>query len=251
MGEDQKTITCTSCIRELPSDSRFCKYCGADQVKVENIVVRKDTVIALISFYVIEVIICSLVTFDDSFKGLDVLLVADGIMAASAICFCLYIRTDIFPFLKWKKFSLLKTAMYIGIAIAFSIPVQYSVKWLNSSLFDTNTFYYYAFLGFKYPLAWMLLVIAVAPAIFEELAYRGFVLGALLKLIDKKQAIFISSFVFALIHFSFLSFFWLLPFALLLGHIRSRENTIWYGVIMHFTFNAMSCLLEYYDLNLF
>ena len=251
MEEITETITCGSCSRGLPLNSRFCKYCGADQVEAQDESTNKDLVIALILFYVIEVVICLLVTFNDSFQGLNVLLIADAIMAGTAILFSVYLWDDIVPVLKWKNFSLLKVAMYMGIAIAFSIPVQYSVKWLNSSLFDTDSYYYYAFLEFRHPFLWMLLVVAVAPAIFEELAYRGFILGGLLKLMDKKQAIFISSFVFALIHFSFLSFFWMLPFALLLGHIRTKENTIWYGVILHLTFNVMSCLFEYYDLNLF
>jgi membrane protease YdiL (CAAX protease family) len=172
-------------------------------------------------------------------------------MAATAIGFSCYIKRDILPVLKWKNFSMAKVAMYTGIAILFSIPVHYSVKWLNSSIFDTDSYYYFAFLEFKHPFLWMLFVIAIAPAIFEELAYRGFVLGALLKVMDTKAAIFISSFVFALIHFSLLSFFWMLPFALLLGHIRTKEKTLWYGIIIHFTFNAVSCLLEYYELKLF
>jgi membrane protease YdiL (CAAX protease family) len=139
----------------------------------------------------------------------------------------------------------------MGIAIASSVAVQFSMKWLNQTLFETDTYYYYAFSDYKYPMLFMLTVVAVAPAIFEELAYRGFVQGALLKLVEKRQAIFLSSFVFALIHLSVLSFVWLLPFALLLGYVRIKENTIWYGVFIHFAFNAVNCVFEYFELGLY
>jgi membrane protease YdiL (CAAX protease family) len=83
------------------------------------------------------------------------------------------------------------------------------------------------------------------PALFEELAYRGFVLGKLLLVVDKKQAIFISAFIFAIMHMSVLSLFWLVPFALPLAYVRIKENTVWYGIFIHFSFNCTACILDF------
>jgi len=83
------------------------------------------------------------------------------------------------------------------------------------------------------------------PALFEELGYRGYLLQTLLKVADKEQAIYISAFLFAIIHMSFISLFWLIPFALFLGFVRTKENTLWYGVSIHFCFNLTACLFDF------
>jgi len=93
--------------------------------------------------------------------------------------------------------------------------------------------------------------VALQPAIFEELAFRGVMQEGLNKITDSRQAIFISAFLFTLLHMSFISFFWLMPFALWLGYIRMKEKTIWYGMIIHFCFNTTACFLEFFELNLF
>ena len=94
-------------------------------------------------------------------------------------------------------------------------------------------------------------LVAVLPAIFEELAYRGIILQGLFKLAEERQAIFISAFLFAIIHMSFISFFWLLPFAIWLGNVRLKEKTIWYGVLIHFFFNLTACFFEFWQLRIF
>ena len=147
--------------------------------------------------------------------------------------------------LKWSHFSLLKLISFCGLAIISSVIVSFVVGLLNESLFSKE-FSYYAFYS-KYAYAKFLMVffIAVVPALFEELAYRGFLLEKLLQVVDKKQAIFISSFLFAIMHMSFISLFWLFPFALVLGIVRVKEETIWYGISIHFCFNLTACLLEF------
>ena len=91
----------------------------------------------------------------------------------------------------------------------------------------------------------MVLFVAIMPALFEELGFRGFLLQKLLQVVDKKQAIFISGFLFAIMHTSFISLFWLIPFGLLLAYIRIKENTIWYAYLFTFAstslFACLSC----------
>lgn len=94
----------------------------------------------------------------------------------------------------------------------------------------------------------MVLFTAVLPALLEELAYRGYLLQVLMKVMDKQQAIFITSVLFALVHLSVLSLFWLVPFAWLLGHVAVKEKTIWYGVVIHFLFNLTACFFDLYSL---
>jgi len=82
----------------------------------------------------------------------------------------------------------------------------------------------------------------------EELAFRGILQEGLLKCIVPEQVVYVNAFLFAIIHMSLISFFWLLPFAIWLGKVRMKEGTIWYGVVIHFLFNTTACLLEFREL---
>jgi membrane protease YdiL (CAAX protease family) len=122
--------------------------------------------------------------------------------------------------------------------------VHYSVDWLNITLYSRQEEIYSEFSGSYYAGLLLIFFMAVTPALFEELAFRGYLLQVLLKVSDKSQAIYISAFLFSIIHLSFISLFWLIPFALFIGHIRVKENTIWYGIFFHFCFNLTSCLFQ-------
>ena len=152
------------------------------------------------------------------------------------------------PVLKWNGFSLTKILIYGLNGILAAVVVYYSVKWLNRNIFDKEVFYYNVFRPFSYPKIAMLALIALYPAIVEEIAFRGILQEGLLKCIVPEQAVYVSAFLFAIIHMSLISFFWLLPFAIWLGKIRMKEGTIWYGVVIHFLFNTTACLLEFRDL---
>jgi len=215
---------------------------------LEETETRNSSVIILVSFYSIELIVCLLVTYVDSFKTLRGVLVFDAVSVINTLVFGAIILKDLKDALAWNNFSWLKLFQYMFIAILFSIAVQFLTRLMNENIFDEEYYYYYAFINTSYPKIFMLLVIAVQPAIFEELAFRGIITSQLKKITDARQTIFITAFVFAIIHLSFLSLIWLLPFAVLLGYIRERENTIWYGVLMHFSFNAIACLFEFFYL---
>ena len=152
------------------------------------------------------------------------------------------------PLLKWHGFSLPKILIYGLIGILTAVVVYYSVKWLNRNIFDKDVFYYNVFRPFSYPKIAMLALIAIYPAIVEELAFRGILQEGLLKCIVPEQVVYVNAFLFAIIHMSLISFFWLLPFAIWLGKVRMKEGTIWYGVVIHFLFNTTACLLEFREL---
>lgn len=96
------------------------------------------------------------------------------------------------------------------------------------------------FLGF------MLTVIATAvvPALVEEFACRGIVLGSLRKFGDG-FAIFASAILFGVMHRNFQQ----IPFAfltgLVLGFIAVKTNSIWIAVAVHFFNNFCSVVMDY------
>ena len=172
------------------------------------------------------------------------MLVFEVVVAGTAVIFFAYNWADNKRLLVWRNFSWQKLAAYGGIAMLGSFLVHYSAGWLNVTIFSKEEHYYSFFAGKYAAMAWIIFFTAVTPALFEELGFRGYLLQILLKVVDKDQAVYISAFLFAIIHLSFVSLFWLIPFALFIGYARVREDTLWYGVFFHFCFNLTACLFE-------
>jgi uncharacterized protein len=238
---------CKNCEHPLPQKGKFCTNCGQSQA-APVVLPEQNTVTAVIFFYAIELIVLLVADYTDWFDSFNNYLMLHVIMGANVILFCGFFFDDIKPVLHFKSLSIGKVLKYSGITLLAALLVQYSMHWLNISLFETDGYFKYYFLGKDYSLLWMIGLIALYPAIFEEFAYRGFLNSKLEQIFDAQHAMYITAFCFALIHLSFLSLIWLFPFAVYLGYMRKKENTIWYGVICHFIFNSTACILEYYDL---
>ena len=199
-------------------------------------------------FYGFQFLVCLALNFTPRFQTLQGLVLVDIILLVIMFIFLYITRKHMRPLLKWHGFSLPKILIYGLIGILTAVVVYYSVKWLNRNIFDKDVFYYNVFRPFSYPKIAMLALIAIYPAIVEELAFRGILQEGLLKCIVPEQVVYVNAFLFAIIHMSLISFFWLLPFAIWLGKVRMKEGTIWYGVVIHFLFNTTACLLEFREL---
>jgi membrane protease YdiL (CAAX protease family) len=123
------------------------------------------------------------------------------------------------------------------------IPLYNDVDPENS----INTYVQYLYL--EHPLAWGIFFIAILPPIFEELAFRGYLFNLLKRVTNARNTIIATSFLFALVHFSFISIIWIFPFGLLLGYLRNKYNTLWLGMIIHFIHNLIVFLLDYFVFN--
>ena len=91
-------------------------------------------------------------------------------------------------------------------------------------------------------------VVAVLPALLEEMVYRGFILQTLRRYGDG-MAILVSAILFGLMHGNILQ----IPFAFLLGLVMGflvvQTGNIWLAVALHFTNNTVAVLLDYATLN--
>jgi membrane protease YdiL (CAAX protease family) len=165
-------------------------------------------------------------------------------MAVTAVGFFSINWRDNKTILRWRSFNWQKLAAYGAIAVGGSFLVHYSVGWLNIVIFSKDEHYFEVARGNYYAEFIVIFFTAITPAVFEELAFRGYLMQTLLKVADNQQAVYISAFLFAILHMSFISLFWLIPFALFVGFARIKEGTIWYGVFFHFCFNLTACLFE-------
>ena len=82
-------------------------------------------------------------------------------------------------------------------------------------------------------------LIALYPAIFEELAFRGVILPCLNRALTLKESIAVSGMMFMILHLTVPSAPPLLLAGIGLGFLRVRSKSIWPGIAMHFTHNAM------------
>jgi membrane protease YdiL (CAAX protease family) len=92
----------------------------------------------------------------------------------------------------------------------------------------------------------MIYSIALLPAVFEEIAFRGVMYNYCNNFLDEQLAVVITAFLFAIMHLSLISLIWLIPFGIFIGMLRHKYNTIWYGIIFHFTFNLTACIIDLY-----
>lgn len=237
---------CVNCNQPIAAESRFCSYCGFAQANNSDEPANEkfSTIKQIALFFLIEAIICCVASFIVFFKTLAWSITFDIILAIVAVVFFSVNWSRYRSLLVWHNFSLVKLLGYCIVAVISSFIVSFFVGWLNQSLFSKDFSYYAFYAPHKHGKELTILFVAVMPALFEELGYRGFLLGKFLQIVDKKQAIFISAFLFAIMHTSFISLFWLIPFALWQSYIRIKENTLWYGVCIHFCFNFTVCMTE-------
>lgn len=236
--------TCIRCEASINLTAKFCSNCGI--VQSDQLTNHSGNKWALIKqtalFYLIYLEVCVVSKFVNYFHTFSWLLLINAVLAITAIAFfCLDWKQNK-TLLIWRNFSWPKLCAYLAIAMLASMFVQYSVDWLDITIYSQQQEYYANLKGNIFGEFLLVFFVAVVPAIFEELAFRGYLLQAFLKITDIKQAIYVSAFLFAIIHMSLISLFWLIPFALFISYVRVKENTLWYGVFIHFSFNLTACL---------
>jgi membrane protease YdiL (CAAX protease family) len=86
---------------------------------------------------------------------------------------------------------------------------------------------------------WSLYVLVVAqPAIFEEIAFRGIVLGRLQRALGAKEAFLVQGAMFSVLHLSPLIFPSHFVMGLVFGWLRLRSGTLLPGMLAHAAWNS-------------
>ncbi len=92
------------------------------------------------------------------------------------------------------------------------------------------------------PLWFVLLAFAVAPAICEELAFRGFILSGFSRTGRIKLAIVMSSLTFGIMHMIPQQVFNAALLGLVLGLLAVRSGSLWPCILFHFSYNSLEVL---------
>ena len=92
-----------------------------------------------------------------------------------------------------------------------------------------------------------LLVIALIPAIGEELTFRGVLQQALTRRCNAHVAIWLSAFIFSFIHFQFYGFLPRFFLGLIIGYMFYYSGSLWTSILMHFINNGSAVVVAYLD----
>ena len=95
-------------------------------------------------------------------------------------------------------------------------------------------------------LVFNLFLIAIIPAVGEELFFRGVLQKLFIKWTTKKHfSILITAFLFSAIHMQFFGFFPRFILGALLGYLFFYSGNLWVPIIAHFFNNAMAIVVSY------
>lgn len=92
-----------------------------------------------------------------------------------------------------------------------------------------------------------LLILALIPAVGEEMTFRGVLQQSLTRKMNPHLAILLSAAIFSFIHFQFFGFLPRMFLGILLGYMFYVTNSLWTSIAMHFINNG--CLVTLYYLN--
>ena len=149
--------------------------------------------------------------------------------------------------IKLKKPKLSDILPYGLLGVGFCSIANITVAYMGS-IFSQFGIKYHVDYGKKPEglFGFMLTFIAVAiiPALVEEFACRGIILGSIRKYSDS-FAVLTSAIVFGILHSNFQQ----IPFAflvgLILGYVTVKTNSIWTAVAIHCFNNAVSVIFDY------
>jgi membrane protease YdiL (CAAX protease family) len=94
-----------------------------------------------------------------------------------------------------------------------------------------------------------LLVMALLPAVCEEMMFRGWLQRALGQSVDYHTAIWVSAIVFSAIHFQFYGFIPRMLIGAALGYLYYYTGSLWAPIIAHFTNNAAAVVTAFLSYN--
>lgn len=242
-------MVCKTCNTPLESAVNYCPNCGAS-IHKKTQKERNEPLNLVIAFYVVMLVFLVINFFlyqEDSSLIQDI--ATESIFALLIVGFTFFDFKNIIKLYRFPTISILPLLGYLAIPFVSAFVVYYAVEFINILVSDETYNYYLGYVDYPNPMFWAILFIAIFPPVFEELGFRGFLYNQLHKITSTKVTIILTSFIFALVHFSIISLLWIFPFGLLLGYLRHKYNTLWIGMIIHFIHNFIVLYLDYYYYN--
>lgn len=90
-----------------------------------------------------------------------------------------------------------------------------------------------------------ILILALVPAVCEEMFFRGFLQKTLSFRFSPITALLLSAFIFSLLHFQFYGFFSRFVLGCVLGYVFMLSDNVTPGILAHFAYNSLMVFVGY------
>jgi len=130
--------------------------------------------------------------------------------------------------------------LWIGVIILTGIYTYYATKFMSTNELIESFDYIFS----QTTLFQQVIIIAVVPAVIEELFFRGVILSSLIKKTNVIIAVLISSLLFSLMHFSLIKIFPTFLLGALFAFVVYKTNSIIPAMILHFGNNSISIIAQ-------
>ena len=169
-----------------------------------------------------------------------------------------FYKKDWFNFLKIEHLPRFNNVINAGLLIMVAFPFAQLTYWINSqvplpdflgSMEDSTEGLIKGLLVMNSPaeLIFNLVIIALLPALAEEIIFRGIVQTTLEKWLKNPiKAIWLAAFIFSFIHFQFEGFLPRMVLGALLGYLFFWTKNLWIPVFAHFINNGVQVLAAYW-----
>ena len=241
--EINNSFLCPSCSFKVDNTMNFCDKCGNALKQTDES--HKKFITKSIVFYLSFIgFLVFYYFFQPEYNTLTSEIILNSVFIVFVLFFCFLDLKKIIPLFSLKQIPIIVYVLTFLFPIFSTIIVFISIGWLNQSLGFENENLFSSYAYFSTPYIWAFLFTALVPAIFEELAFRGYLFNQLIQILTPKNTIIVSSFLFALMHLSVLSLIWILPFGIILGFLRLKYNTLWLGIAIHFIHNSLMLIID-------
>jgi len=168
-----------------------------------------------------------------------------------------------FKYLKLTKSAVPTNYLNVFLVIIFSYPIVNALASLNGAInfpagleamfhdmetkakLVTEKILYVDTIGL---LMFNLVMVALLPAIGEELLFRGIFQKHFIQLTKNEHiGILLTAIFFSAIHFQFLTFLPRVFLGIILGYLFVWSKSLWLPVVAHFINNAIAVLIVYYS----
>ncbi|MCB9231212.1 MAG: CPBP family intramembrane metalloprotease [Bacteroidia bacterium] len=88
-----------------------------------------------------------------------------------------------------------------------------------------------------------IMVIGLLAALGEEIFFRGFLQQTLARKMNPHVAVWLTGFIFSVIHFQFLGFFSRFLLGVVMGYLFLYSGSLWTSILAHFVNNALNVIV--------
>ena len=262
---------CPSCQRGVRPGTQFCPACGQNLAQPTQAVVGMAAVAGDgAALQAVDMTVTRMPRFVVHWEELKRLAWIFGLLLATSFAFGIAWRSVHSPWIdvmasasqalivlvalasRWSKLSFLfkfhpgtlrDGLILVGIAVLFvALATGYFklLAYLGVPFYTSTAM----FTAAEWPLWSVFLLVSIAPAVLEEIAFRGVIQSSLERMLNARDAWLIQAALFSVLHLHPLMFPSHFLMGLCFGYMRRRSRSIYPGMLLHACWNALVVLQE-------